>query len=177
MSHTSNNLKIQFKVSVFLIAFCATFLFSCTKQWLNEKTSQDLTIPKTLKDFQTLLNNTQVFNVFKGDMREMAADGHYFNDSYFSGGGNRFNNYTWSKHVPYLNVYDWADAYETIVYCNVVLEGIDKITPENAFEQSSWRNIKGEALFYRSYFYFELAQTFAVPYNSSVASPENRSGP
>lgn len=147
-------------------------LGSCRKNWLQERTDQSITVPTTLIDFQNLLNYTGKMNLQFGDMREVASDGHYFSATFFSGPSQTLNAYTWTKHVPFLAVKDWNNSYSLILVCNIVLEGLEKFKPENSVDQALWDRLKGEALFLRSYYFFDIAQTFAPPYKSSTANSD-----
>src|SRR5690606_31049047 len=70
--------------------------------------------------------------------------------------------YTWSKEGIYglagsaeTNILDWTYAYFYIFNANQALEGIQKIEPTES-EQLAWNNVKGSALFFRAYRYYQL---------------------
>lgn len=146
---------------------------SCSKEWLDHKTSQSLAVPATLNDFQLLMNNTYTFNLYRSYTQEVTADGHFISDAIFQGGGgNLFNIYTWSQTYPYLNVDDWIKNYFAIVTCNIALEGLAKIHPDNSADQRQWNDLRGEALFFRALSFFELSQIFAPTYDSVTAAKD-----
>jgi hypothetical protein len=172
MKHILKNTrhKILFVVIYIGVSF---IISSCSKEWLEKKTSQLLAVPTTLNDFQLMLNNTKVFNANRAYTQEVTADGHSVPDDIFTGsggGGYFFNIYTWSHTYPYIGVNDWNADYSSIVSCNVVLEGLANINPDNTTDQTQWNDLKGEALFFRALAFFELSQVYAPVYDSSSAS-------
>nr|WP_121271035.1 RagB/SusD family nutrient uptake outer membrane protein [Pedobacter schmidteae] len=66
---------------------------------------------------------------------------------------------------------DWGNGYQRILNANIVLEGIEKVQPVNA-EQQDWNNIKGSALFYRAFDFFNLAQEYCRDYKSNTANTD-----
>ncbi len=78
------------------------------------------------------------------------------------------NYYTWNDNVDWSINKDWTFAYRGIYNSNVVIEGIKKT--ENEHRGSTlYNNILGSALFYKSFYYYQLAQVFAPVYNESSA--------
>ena len=159
------------KPVIILLLNCLIFT-GCRKSWLDEKTSQSLAVPATLKDYQYLLNDSYKLNLQNGDLHEVASDGHYFDAGFFSGPDILLNAYTWKRHMPFMGLRDWLKPYQAISICNIVLEGLESIQPQNEAERNSYNNIKGEALFFRSYYFYELAQLFAPPYVANTASSD-----
>src|SRR5215831_17550387 len=158
-----------------LVSIPWIIILSCKKQdeFLNKKPDQALIIASTLADYQLLLNNESIFNL-NGDpgLGSVTADDDYYiaNSDWASATSPERNGYTWSQNF-YENdpVYsDWNNPYKQVYYCNNVLEGLPKlqISPQ---EQSQYNQIKGSALFLRSYAYYNLVQTFALPYDSLTA--------
>jgi hypothetical protein len=155
--------------ALFIVILSCILFPACTKNWLDEKTNQSLAVPSTLKAYERLLNNTNQMNLKNGDLREVASDGHWFGPGFFTGPDLLMNAYTWSKQTQYLGVPDWNKSYRSIAICNTVLEGLKSIVPQNAAEQAIHNTLRGEALFFRAYNFFDVAQTFAPPYEASSA--------
>ena len=77
--------------------------------------------------------------------------------------------FTYTPRTEEFNTF-WKVNYEGITQCNVVLANLDK-AEMSAGKRSE---IKGEALFLRSYYYFVLSQVFGdVPLFTSLVAPEN----
>lgn len=65
----------------------------------------------------------------------------------------------------------WGGWYGGVLDCNLVLNNIDKVT----FTSDALKNARmGEALFFRSYFYLNLARSFGdIPYHKLVPTSVN----
>lgn len=160
-----------------LILFVLILFSSCKKNWFDVKSENNLAVPSTLKDFQALLDNTNVMNFNDVSLGEAGSDGHYVTDlNYNRLNQNDKNAYTWSKDQPYGQVADWGiqngdvmmGSYSRIYYCNLVLEGLAKIKEYS----STFNNIKGQALFQRARTFYQLSQVFAPPYISGISEKE-----
>ncbi|WP_285058435.1 RagB/SusD family nutrient uptake outer membrane protein [Pedobacter ginsengisoli] len=152
------------------IFFCS--LYGCKKAWLEAKVDQSQAVPSTVKDFQAMLDNVNNINITGGSFQEIAADGHYYTDAVWNTykGRENENIYTWSNNNPYLgnlsNSY-WSSDYKKIAITNVVLDELAKVNNESPQELA---NIKGQALFIRSMFFFFFAQVYAPAYEKEKAA-------
>jgi hypothetical protein len=152
---------------------------ACNKtDFLSSKPQQNLEVPSSLSDFQAILDNNYYMNgnntYGAPTLGFIACDDYYFTDANYLGSLNQWvrNVYTWAgSPYPGLDIIDWDYPYRTVFYANVVLDGIPKITPA-ANEVSTWNNIKGSALFYRAFMFFELAETFAPVFDSASAATD-----
>ncbi|MGE7774139.1 RagB/SusD family nutrient uptake outer membrane protein [Chitinophaga sp. NPDC101104] len=154
----------------------AIFLaISCKKQndWLDvPKSKNDLQL-ESLKDFQDLLNNTKVFNQTFPMVGQLGTDNYYVKDANLSKvTAVEKNAYLWEK-----NIYDsksspeYLFAYQAINYSNVILELIDGIEIK-PYEHELKMNIIGQALFFRAYYFHELASIYCKQYEKSSANAE-----
>jgi hypothetical protein len=155
--------------SVLLIAAA-----SCKKaDWYDQKTSASQVVPASLKDFQALLDNSNMsfYSVGQG---ELASDNSYIVDiSYASLPNWQKNAYTWSHELPNVQVDDWLGQYgngpyQKLYYANLALEGVAKLTA-GSFD---YNNVKGQALFLRARNFYELSQIYAMPYNEATANTD-----
>ena len=143
---------------------------SCKKSWLDAKTDKNLSVPSTLNDFQTLLDNTDVMNAYSCGIGEIGSDGHFVTPLSLSRESDPEQNaYTWQHDRPVINSLDWNIPYKRIAYCNLVLEGLSRLSPDNAGDQQWWNALKGAALFQRGRSFFELAQVFSPACTSPLA--------
>jgi hypothetical protein len=150
---------------------------SCKKDWLDIKPDISLVVPSSLNDFQGLLDNTSgaslAFTVNNCILGEAGSDNYYLTPAaYASLPPNEQSAYTWN-----LNEYqadtapDWLGPYSQISMTNVILEGLKEIDA-TASNQEAYNNIKGSALFYRGFAYFDMAQIFAKPYDNTTAKTD-----
>jgi hypothetical protein len=153
----------------FFIAVCV-LQTACNKTaFLDQKPNSGIIIPTTLNDMRLLLDYTQVFT-FSPGLGEMAADDYYLLPVNWQAlPAIERSSYVWDADV-YSNqqsISDWSVPYQQILYCNIVLEQLEKITPAPT-ELAEWRDIKGAALFARAFAMGGLVQHFAVAFDSTT---------
>ena len=147
---------------VFLSGLC-----SC-KKYLDAKSSKDLVIPSTFADAQALLDLYTKMNTFYPSAGCISDDDLYLGDTYLASiTTNLQYQYSWNKDVN-LDA-DWNNLYAVVLWANVALETVEGITPLPANLQE-WQRLKGSALFFRAYAFYQLAEFFATPYNKATAS-------
>ena len=152
------------------IVLILIFLVSaCKKDFLEVKSDKKLVIPATLQDFQALLDNTDVMNANMPNLGEIGTDDYYLKYETWNiiSQPNEKNAYIWAKDVYQgINSFgDWTNRYRAVFYANNVLEGLEKLNEQD--DREIYRSIKGSALFFRAYAFFQLAQIFCEPYSSS----------
>ena len=164
--------------SVLYITFLvfAGCLLSCNKKnFLDEKPNSDLFVPSTLDDFQKLLDNDNIMSETPV-LGELSADNYYLTDSYWQSqilSVKEHNAYIWAADIynGEGNVEDWNLPYKQVLYANVILDGLKKITiTDNNAQQ--YNTVKGSALFIRAYAFFNLAQVFAPAYDDATANSD-----
>jgi starch-binding outer membrane protein, SusD/RagB family len=162
---------------LFLIA--TSSLISCNKGYLDTKPRTDILIPTTLKDFQQLLDYYNTMNETP-QLGELSADNFYLTNGFWNSLTlqHEKNGYIWEKEMfgTQKNIPDWNIPYTQVLYANVILEGLEKITPANT-EVAEWNQIKGCALFARAFAFFNLAQLFSPVYDSVGATIPNQGIP
>lgn len=150
-------------------------LLSCKKQanWLDVKSNKADVVPVTLNDFESLLNNDNVMNADYPGLGMMGADNYFINYSEWqSNQPIEQNAYLWNSDIyEGATPADWKYSYEKIAYANVVLDGIEKIKPDNK-NQIEWNRVKGMALFFRAYSFYNLVQLFAKPYDKESSAKD-----
>ncbi len=147
---------------------------SCQKMdsWLDVKSKNSDVILRTVADYQSLLDNTTVMNTTPG-LGIISADNIYLLESTALTGGlpAERNAYIWKEDIYEgaigVGTGDWTFPYRAIAYANIALEGMDK------FQQSSAGrdNVRGSALFYRGFHYYQLLQLYVSPYREGANQP------
>src|SRR5579871_4875085 len=159
------------------ILYCLSLLLiglttgGCRKAFLSQKPSTNLLIPNSLTVFQELLDNTAVMNI-SPSLGEFSADNFYlFPETWAQLDAKEKNAYVWAPDVYQGQglVSDWDIPYQQAFYANTVLEGLTNIKPDST-DQVEWNMLKGWALFSRAFAFFNIAQLFAKPYDSSTAA-------
>ncbi|GAA4326203.1 hypothetical protein GCM10023149_28870 [Mucilaginibacter gynuensis] len=153
--------------------FAAALGAGCGKDFLEKKPSKALLVPATPADFRALLDNNQVFN-YSPALTSLADGDLVVSDAGFNGYGEDYErtSYTWAKEIftgsPAL---DWSRPYQQVFYANIVLDGLNELKPATS-AAAELNVIKGTALFYRAYAFFNLAQQFALPYRQETADAD-----
>lgn len=147
------------------------FLICCKKQenWLDIKSNKADIVPVTLDDFEALINNDNIMNQGYPVMGIMGADNHFMTYSNWKARqAFEQNAYIWKSDVYQgISPSDWRNPYVVIASSNVVLEGLKKLKIIKNKEQ--FDRVKGSALFFRAYAFYNLMQLFAKPYDKATA--------
>ncbi len=146
-----------------------SLLASCKKDFLDKKPDQALLVPTKLSDFQAILDDNVTMNAAPY-LNMVATDDIVTTDAGLESADYLIRNaYTWAKDIYGGQTdYNWNIPYQQVFYANIVLDGLEKIDPATN-EQAQWNQVKGSALFYRSFAFYNLAQQFAGPYAPSTA--------
>lgn len=146
---------------------------SCNETFLDVKPDKELVVPSTLDDLQGLLDYYSVMNAYTPCFGEISSDDYYvtFDKWNTLSGPDEKNAYIWAKDIFNDNTsLDWNGSYQVIFYANNVLEGLTKI--DRASDSTQYSQIRGRALFYRSFAFFRLAQIFSPPFDKSSSNNE-----
>jgi hypothetical protein len=148
---------------------------SCSKKFINEKTSSQYELADELNKLADLLKNDELM-AQTPVLPEQSADNYYFTEHFYKTLTVQDQNvYTWKKDVfeGKTAIADWDVIYRQVFTCNLVLESLKNIKPGFLYEQT-WNEIKGTALFMRAYAFYNLSQVFARVYDAATA--ENDAG-
>lgn len=161
-------MKLSFLSMVSIIIVGAVFL-SC-KKYLDVKPDDSLVSPKTIEDAQALLDNSNVMNqVSTPSYGEASADDYYLTTSPANESA-ELRTYTWAPFENYI-ANDWSAGYLAIYYSNLALETVNK-NPKTSENAKAWNNVYGSALFFRSYYFLNLAWTFAKSYDENTSNSD-----
>lgn len=158
---------------IFLIILLVIGLTSCKKQdeWLNKKSNKSDIIPTTIADFQTILNNDILMNASMGFVT-LGSDNYFIQYStYQSLSQDNREGYIWNKKISILPTSGWQQNYQRINNANIVLDGLNGIQKTSQNERQ-YNELKGVALFFRAFAYFDLAEAFAKGYDKQTANED-----
>lgn len=148
-----------------------TTFIGCSKEkrWLEKKSTKQNVIPETLQDYQALLDDNNTFNRYYSFNGNAGTDNYYVNDEDL---GNIdefvFNIYKWDSQINWQNgsATAWNVPFIVIAYSNLVMEGLESLDSN----QNGYRNVLGQAYFYRAYAYLNLSQNFCKAYNPKTSA-------
>lgn len=164
-------MKQQFTIIfIFLMMFIG--VISCKQEWLEAKPNKALVVPSTIMDYQSLLDNTGGtggLSINQPSMT-MVGDGDYIiSDATFNALRTAAEKgaYTWAPTDSFFGGSisgEWRNVYAQILQTNVVLDGISKLNLDPS-TQMAFDNVKGSALFFRGFYFFNLSQQFCKVYD------------
>lgn len=156
------------KLAVSIIVICS--FISCEK-YLDIKSDKKLVVPSSLQDCQALIDNFGVMNNGYPYDGEASSDNHFIYFADWSSMPIRDRDiYIWKTDAE-VNAGQWSGGYRRVLQSNQVLETLNKIEP-SGFEVSKWNELKGQALFFRAFSFFNTAQIWAKPYDANTASQD-----
>jgi tetratricopeptide (TPR) repeat protein len=163
---------MKIKIICTSILICC-ILTSCEK-YLDIKTESSQVFIKSSQDCQRLLDNYSVLNVgYPSDGEASAGDFFLTDASYLSPARSEEDRgiYTWqSSALRRLAAPQWTNTYFKIYTTNLVLEALDDLSDKP--NQNVLNNLKGAALFYRAFGFWQIAQLYAPPFTSVSANSD-----
>ena len=158
---------IKYWISICVLLTCC---FGSCKKYLDLKPDQKEAVPSTLADCQALLDNLIDMN-FGFCTTDASADDHYLTYADWQTLGSQpMDGYIWKANAD-VSASTWGTTYQTVLYANQALQTLGTI-PVNAGNQGTWNDIKGEALFFRAFSFYFVAQVWAQPYHAATAGTD-----
>jgi hypothetical protein len=146
-------------------------LFSSCKKYLDKKNNAAQVVPTTISDLQALLDNTADMSVKTPANGEGSSDDYFILQNTFNARGELERRlYLWQKPENRFSE-DWSNSYLPIYLSNLSLEQIEKI-PVTSQNKTEWNQVKGTALFFRSFYCQQLAWIYCKAYNPSTAASD-----
>ena len=141
-------------------------LYSCSDSFLDAKPDKALVVPKTLEDYQALLDDVnQQINQSPGGY-DVASDDLLLSDNALVSESEEMRFlYLWDREglESLENNWDWDNLYPQILRSNIVLDGLQTFKEQAG--NSHFKEVKGAALFFRAWHCFHLLQQFSKPYD------------
>lgn len=155
-------------LGIVLAVMAVGFIFSCNK-YLDVKQQSAESILATASDGQLILDNYSLMNVNYPSDGEAQADNYYLTDtSYNTLGQEDRRFYIWAQNAQRaVAIPQWQYPYAAVSATNSVLEAMNKLLPA-----TDVNTVKGEALFFRSFAFYQIAQLYCKPYNAATAGQD-----
>ncbi len=153
-------------IVIFLLLAIISGLISC-KKYLELKPDNKLAVPTSIQDLQAILDYTDDMNLQTTPGFGSSSTVDYFvsDADYDSYPVATQKVYYWQRG-EYNFINDWSKGYNAVFNANYCLEQIDKIKVSQG-TRLAWSNIKGSALFYRSFYFLRLLWDYAKAFDSS----------
>jgi hypothetical protein len=154
--------------------FLVLSITACTK-FLDKKRSNSLNTPQTIEDLQAILDDGISMNQKMTPSYGQASSDDYFLPqlTYDARPTESQSSYTW-KPFNYSNNgsgNDWARCYTAVFNANFCLEKINDIALSSQNE-AKWKNVKGSALFFRSFSFLMAVWNHSKAYDESTATSD-----
>lgn len=150
--------------------------FSSCEKYLDIKTSNTQSPIETAEDCQKLLDDYGKMNAFYTNDGNLSSDEYVADEVlYISNGINEYERgvYTWaSSAIKSDNSGQWGTDYNRIYHTNLVLEAVEKISDQGSADAVVLSRIRGAALFFRAYTFWQLAQVYCKPYVAASAEQD-----
>jgi len=151
-----------------------TLLLGSCEKFLDVKTESSQVFIKTSQDCQRLLDNYGVLNTGYPSDGEVSAGDYYTTDvSYLATPRTDEDRviYIWQPNaIRNLGNLQWTAPYFKIYNTNLVLEALEKLTDSPS--QLVRDGLRGSALFYRAFCFWQIAQLYARPYTAATANQD-----
>jgi tetratricopeptide (TPR) repeat protein len=160
-----------FKI-ILTILVCSLTLSSC-KKYLDVNYNSRQGVVQTAADCQLLLDNYTVMNTGYPTDGEISADDYYVTQQSYE--GSNFNAedravYIWSTSVGRSSsTPNWKSPYQVVFYANLVLETVQKLQGGST-DPVTLNTLKGSALFFRAYAFWNVAQLYTKAYSTGTAN-------
>lgn len=150
-----------------LLVTILTSGLSC-KKYLDLKPDKKLAVPSSVADLQAILDNTDEMNLqTTAGFGSSSTDNFFLLEADYNGFTVDFQKIYYWKRDQDVFWNDWSKGYNAIFNANYCLDNIDKAEVTDGNRQA-WNNVKGSALFYRSYYFLNLLWDYAKAYDSST---------
>jgi len=171
LAQTFKLLNMKIYKTIFITFWCLSFA-SC-KKYLDIKVNNNQVFIETAQDCQLLLDNYSIMNLDYPSDGEASAGEYYLNDAAYSTQNAEDQLiYTWNRNaVRDKATPQWRNTYFIIYNANLVLETLEKLKGKDT-PQAALDNLRGQALFFRSYCIWQILQLYANQYTSSSANQD-----
>lgn len=166
-------MTLQLRCSTVLNVLMLLFACSCNmkKEFLDEKPSTDVFLPKSISELQSLMDKSLYLNVMP-EIGTLSADEYYFEPGYWETlDSKERNSYIWAKDIfeGQQKIDDWNMPYKQVLQCNVVLDALGKSTIADASEVEI-NYLKGAAYFVRGLAFYNVAVLYSEIFDNPSAS-------
>jgi hypothetical protein len=157
--------KIYLLVTTLVVVLATS---SSCKKYLDKQSNKALIVAQSLSDLQSVLDNYTIMNQSYSDLNEAIAADFNYGPSFPYGSLVAYTrlSYIWDANADFAR--DWEMTPQIYYFANVVLDELPKLANPSSTTESN--DIQGQALFFRSFAFYHLAQLYCRPYSATAAS-------
>lgn len=158
--------------NTFLLLLLSTGMVSCEK-YLDVKKQSTQVYITTAEDCQKILDNYTEMNTEYPSDTETSADNYYMDEGGFASQTPEDQDlFTWKAYAIRNDAApQYRGPYQVVYRANLVLEKLEELKGGST-AQSVLDQIKGAALFFRAYNFWQLAQMYAKPFDPATAAQD-----
>jgi len=125
---------------------------------------------ETANDCQLLLNDYGNMNIGYPSDGEASSDNFYLNEpSFLSQSVEERDIYAWQNNAIRVNASpQWQYSYKVVYLSNLILEALEKM--KTTTSQEVLNDLRGQALFFRAYSFWQIAQLYSKPYKADESN-------
>jgi tetratricopeptide (TPR) repeat protein len=158
-------MKTKYKILFAIALHPVAFNLSSCKKMLDEKSDKSITTISNIRDLKAIMNANDVLNNLGVSLADVGADEYILSSSSYDQLRPEFQQAVrWDENA---NPDAWSQHYAVVYYANVVLQELNRISDGSSFERNV---VKGQALFFRSLSFYQLAQFYCKPFGISSSS-------
>lgn len=162
-------MKKKLKYPYSLTLYALAFTFSACSGYLDAIPDKSIQSPKTIADYQALLDHDAVMNRYTPDIGIISSDELYLTDANYNARMEYERSYYRWGHDATLEAVpnSWSRTYSAIFYANTAIDGLQDI-PVTVQNKTDWETCMGSALFFRGKYHLQAATLWAKAYDGST---------
>ena len=157
--------------------FALSMMLTSCKKFLDIERGNSSAIIKTVEDCQLLLDDYSKMNAGYPYDGEISADDYFVLDATLNAQGTAVlpeekSFYFWTPTAQRaVGEVNWLNAYQAIYNANLALDNLEKIRDEGG-NLAEINPVKGSALFFRAFSFWQIAQLYAKPYSATTSAQD-----
>lgn len=151
----------------YLFGLIITVILTGCDKFLDERTSHSSKVPSSLSDLRALMDAENLNVGGYPFLLEVWTDNYQIDGkslSLMTDFEQRIYKFESPEIYPPANLGVWVNSYRPISVANIVMENLEKL---GLSETEEGKNLKGQALFFRSFGHFMIAQVFSLPFDKN----------
>lgn len=159
------------KSSNYIFLLMLSILLGSCEKFLDIKYSNTQTPITKVDECQQLMNDFELMNKNYPSDGMFSGEEFYLNDAEYNSSDISVidrNLFTWNVLSFGVN---WTFPYARVYRANIVLESLAKIEKRDG-SSDALKNVRGQALFFRAFAFWQLAQLYTKPYSTTTAGSD-----
>lgn len=157
-------------IKIVWIALMISLSLGACQKFVDVQKNSFLAPLKSASDCQQLLDNYYLMNTGYPTDGMTSSDDCYIKDGFGSLSVEERDFYSWAPGAIRPGADQWVQPYQTVYTTNLVFEALEKLKGNT--DQNVLNNLRGTALFFQSFCFWQLAQLYTKPYAAASAATD-----